>query len=39
MMGAYITLVVSGNEANLKWIKDGDAAGFVETVQDQMESV
>lgn len=38
MMGAYITLVVSGNEANLKWIKDGDAAGFVETVQDQMEN-
>ena len=37
MMGAYITLVVSGNEANLKWIKEGDAAGFVETVQDQME--
>lgn len=38
MMGAYITLVVSGNEAHLKWIS-GDAAGFVETVQDQMESV
>ena len=38
MMGAYITLVVSGNEANLKWIKEGDAAGFVETVQDQMEN-
>ena len=36
MMGAYITLVVSGNEANLKWIS-GDAAGFVETVEDQME--
>ena len=36
MMGAYITLVVSGNEAHLKWIK-GDAAGFVETVEDQME--
>ena len=27
MMGAYITLVVSGNEAHLKWIK-GDAAGL-----------
>lgn len=38
MMGAYITLVVSGNEAHLKWIS-GDAAAFVETVQDQMESV
>ena len=36
MMGAYITLVVSGNEAHLKWI-NGDAARFVETVQDQME--
>ena len=36
MMGAYITLVVSGNEADLKWIS-GDAAGFVETVEDQME--
>ena len=38
MMGAYITLVVSGNEAHLKWIS-GDAAGFVETVEDQMEGV
>ena len=37
MMGAYVTLVVSGNEANLKWIKDGDAAIFVETIQDQIE--
>ena len=37
MLGAYITLVVSGNEAHLKWIS-GDAAGFVETVQDQMEN-
>ena len=36
MMGAYITLVVSGNEAHLKWIS-GDATGFVEIVQDQME--
>ena len=36
MMGAYITLVMSGNEAHLKWIS-GDAAGFVETVEDQME--
>ena len=38
MMGAYITLVVTGNEAHLKWI-NGDAAGFVETVQEQMEGV
>ncbi len=36
MMGSYITLVVSGNEAHLKWI-NGDAAAFVETVEDQME--
>ena len=36
MMGAYITLVVSGNEAHLKWI-NGDAAGLVETVQEQMD--
>ena len=35
MMGDYITLVVSGNEINVKWI-NGDTAGFVEVVQDQM---
>ena len=35
MMGDYMTLIVSGNDIDVKWI-NGDTAGFVETVQDQM---
>ena len=36
MTGSYITLIVSGNEINVKWIKEG-AGSLIEAIQRQMD--
>ena len=38
MMGHYISLIVSGNEINVKWIKEG-AEPLIEAIQRQMDNL